>query len=124
MGRREAVSAMDFVKVFKPMAEAGKSALDIGQALGLTGDDAKVSAYVSVKASQLRKQFKEAALVKAKGLKLKEKATKELVDKMTGMLPRIQSAGKRGRKATVINDILAMLEKMDHERVADTPDAE
>ena len=43
---------------------------------------------------------------------------------MTGMLPRIKSAGQRGRKATVVNDILAMLEKMDHERVVDTPNAE
>ena len=41
--RREAIDAVTFVKVFAPMAKQGKSAHEIGLALGMTGEKAKIT---------------------------------------------------------------------------------
>lgn len=46
--RRDSISAVDFVKVYKPLAEAGKSAKEIGEAMSRDAE------YVLVKAAQLR----------------------------------------------------------------------
>lgn len=109
MVRRDAVSAVDFVKVFAPMAKAGKSALEIGQALGFEGDEDKISAAVSVKASQLRKRLKEAALSAAKAQKLDEKATEALVVSMSAKLPRIHSKGRASEVSDLVSAIDAAL---------------
>ena len=52
--RRESISAEDFLRVYVPMAKAGKTAGEIGQALG------RDASYVTVKASQLRATLKAA----------------------------------------------------------------
>ena len=46
--RRVSISAEDFLRVYVPMAKEGKTANDIGEALG------RDPMYVTVKASQLR----------------------------------------------------------------------
>lgn len=112
--RRESISAVDFVKVFAPMAKAGKSAFEIGQALGMTGDKAKVATAVSVKASQLRKRLADAAVKTAAANKLDKKATAELVEKMKTKLPSIKSRGRQASTdelVTAIDEVLADLDE-------------
>jgi hypothetical protein len=99
MAKRESVSAVEFVKVFTPMAKQGKSALEIGKALGVKGTAEQVAQFVSIKASQIRKRLKiEAArLASERGLSPEE--TNTLVAEMGNRLPRLKSAA--GRKANV-----------------------
>jgi len=110
--KRESVSAVEFVKVFAPMAKDGKNAVEIGRALGLEGDADKVAAYVSVKASQLRKRLKESALETAKTKGLDEAATESLVNQLVAKLPRLRGANRPGRTANVVNDILTALDNL------------
>ena len=111
--RREAIPAVDFVKVFAPMAKQGKSALEIGQALGLTGDEKKIAAAVSVKASQLRKRLADAARKTAAEKGLDEKATAELVETMQNKLPTIQSRGRKAEVTELVSAIDSVLEGLD-----------
>lgn len=111
--RREAIPAVDFVKVFAPMAKQGKSALEIGQALGMTGDKEKIAIAVSVKASQLRKRLAEAAAKTAAEKGLDEKATAELVKTMSDKLPRIRSRGRKAEVSELVDAIDAVLEGLD-----------
>jgi CRISPR/Cas system CSM-associated protein Csm2 small subunit len=101
------LSAVEFVKVFAPMAKAGKSAFEIGQALGIEGNEEKVSQAVSVKASQLRKRLKEAAQSAAKSQGLDEKATEALVAEMAAKLPRIRSKGR----ASEVSDLVSAIDE-------------
>jgi hypothetical protein len=50
--RRDTINAAEFVKIYKPLAEAGKSAKEIGEALG------RDATYVCVKATTLRAAIK------------------------------------------------------------------
>ena len=111
--RREAIPAVDFVKVFAPMAKQGKSALEIGQALGMVGEPDKIAIAVSVKASQLRKRLAEAAEKTAKAKGLDEQATAELVKQMSDKLPRIKSRGRKAEVSDLVSAIDSVLEGLD-----------
>jgi len=113
--RREAIDAVTFVKTFAPMAKQGKSALEIGQALGMKGDKDKIAIAVSVKASQLRKRLKEAAVKTAVLKGLDESATAELVKTMGDKLPRIKSVGRKTEVAELVSAIDSVLEGLDSE---------
>jgi len=101
------LSAVEFVKVFAPLAKAGKSAFEIGQALGLEGDEDKVSQAVSVKASQLRKRLKESAESAAKAQGMDKEATEALVAAMGAKLPRIRSKGR----ASEVSDLVSAIDE-------------
>ena len=124
MGRRESVSSVNFVKTFAPMAQAGKSALEIGRALGLEGDANKVKQYVSVKASQLRKQLQEMGYQEAKKQGLDQDATQQLVESLVAKLPRLRGAGRPAGSATVMQDVLAQLNAITEAPAAEAPAAE
>ncbi len=51
--KRDAIGAVDFLKVYVPLAREGKSAKEIGAALG------RDATFVLVKASQLRKSIRD-----------------------------------------------------------------
>lgn len=106
MAKRNSVEALDFVKVFAPMAREGKSALEIGQALGVEGDAAKVAQFVSVKASQLRARLIASAekQAKEKGLSVEDSAA--LVKHVGEMLPKLKSHGRKSGT----NEIVSVLE--------------
>lgn len=110
VNRRDAIGAVDFVRVYGPLAKQGKSALEIGQALGMTGDAKKIAIAVSVKASQLRKRLVESAQAKAKADNLSDEDTAKLVETMGAKLPKIKGA-TRGRKADV-SAIVAALDEV------------
>jgi hypothetical protein len=56
----ENISKSEFCKVYVPMAVAGKTALEIAQALGIDkGDNKKSAAFVSQKASNYRAELKK-----------------------------------------------------------------
>ena len=110
--KRDSIDSVQFVSVFEPMAKQGKTALEIGHALGLQGDAEKVAQYVSVKASQLRAGLKKLALAKAAEGNLSDEDTEQLVTDLVNKLPRLRGAGRPGRTATVMNDVLAQLEKL------------
>jgi len=113
--RRDAIDAVTFVKTFAPMAKQGKSALEIGQALGLTGDEDKIASAVSVKASQLRKRLKEAAVKTAAAKGLDEAATAELVKTMGDKLPCIKSRGRKTEISELVSAIDSVLDALDAE---------
>ena len=111
--KRDSISAVDFVKVFAPMAKQGKSALEIGQALGMKGDNIAVA--VSVKASQLRKRLKDAAVKTAASKGLDAEATKALVETMEAKLPKIKSRGRKGEVDELVSAIDSVLSALDEE---------
>ena len=113
MAKRNSITAVEFVKVFAPMAKQGKSALEIGQALGMTGDSDKIAIAVSVKASQLRKRLADAAVQTATAKGLDEKATAELVKTMSDKLPRIKSRGRKGEVSELVSAIDSVLAALD-----------
>ena len=103
---REGISSVAFLETYAPMAAEGKSALEIGQALGREGEPEKVAQYVSIRASQLRTSLKEAAAVRAVELGLDEEATAALVAKVAAGVPKLKRSNGRGRKAEVIVNML------------------
>lgn len=113
MAKRNAISAVEFVKVFAPLAKQGKSALEIGQALGMTGDEDKIAIAVSVKASQLRKRLADAAVKTAEEKGLDAEATKALVKTMSDKLPRIKSRGRKGEVTELVSAIDSVLAALD-----------
>ena len=106
--KRDTIPALDFVRVYGPLAKEGKTAYEIGKALGLEGDEKKVAQYVSVKTSQLRKALAETALAKAKENDLDETETENLVKTITDKLPRLRAAG-RVRDENVMAEVLEVL---------------
>ena len=85
-----------FCRTYLPMAKDGKSALEIGKALGvdkLEGKDTdeKVSQFVSQKANNYRKELRNRAAIVAVEQKLDEKATAKLVDSAAAKLPKLQT---------------------------------
>jgi len=102
--KRNSVSAVDFVKVFAPLAKEGKTALEIGQVLGLQGDADKIAAYVNLKSYSLRKRLKQMA--EDKGLSVED--TNELVNR----IPKLKGTKSVGRQASVMEDVLAALNSL------------
>lgn len=109
--RRNTIGSVEFVRIYGPLAKQGKSALEIGQALGMAGDAKKVAIAVSVKASQLRKRLMESAQLKAKEQGLSDEDTAALVQAMGDKLPHIRGAN-RGRKAAGVSEIVAALDEV------------
>jgi len=113
MAKRDSISAVEFVKTFTPLARQGKSALEIGKALGLKGSAEQVAQFVSIKASQLRKRLKSEAARLASERGLDAAATDALVAEMGNRLPRIKSAAGRksnvGEIVSAIDSVLAEL---------------
>jgi hypothetical protein len=110
MAKREKVSFESFAKVFLPMVKAGKSALEIGKAVGFKGTDEKITLATSAKAAQLRGKLKMLALDTAAKQGLGEKETNALVSEMTSKIPRIKGGGKVGELVSVIDGILAEID--------------
>lgn len=106
MSRRTSISARDFCSKFIPMAREGKSAVEIGRALGLEGEDIKVAQYVTTKASQLRKKFVEAALSKlpANASAKRREATES---EAKAKIPVLQG---RGRKKEDMDELASFVE--------------
>ena len=104
MAKGVGMNAVEFVKVFGPMAKQGKSAAEIGAALGMK------PLTVSAKASQLRKLLAKSAQAKAKEQGLSDEDTAKLVKAMADKLPRIKGSGRRGRKAADANEIVQALD--------------
>lgn len=109
----KSIGAVEFVGVFTRMAKQGKSALEIGQALGMTGDEDKIAQAVSVKASQLRKRLKEGAVAKARLEGLNAEQTADLVKQMSDKLPRIKSKGRASEVSELVSAIDAVLAELD-----------
>lgn len=112
---KSVVSSKEFVKMYATMARQGvTSALEIGRALGLKGDNEKVAKAVSIRASQLRKRFKETALKVAAERKLSEADTKELVANLVGKLPRLKAPGRQSNTMELVNEIDSVLAALDN----------
>jgi CRISPR/Cas system CSM-associated protein Csm2 small subunit len=103
------MTACDFAKVFAPMARDGKSALEIGQALGIKGDAAKVAQFVSVKASQLRARMAKDAEDKAKKENLSPEDTEKLVAATVAKLPKLKSRGRQSGTAELVSMLDSLL---------------
>ena len=90
------------------MAKQGKSTLEIGTALGITGTEKEIRSYVSIKASNLRVALKTRAEEAAKEGELDADATKALVDAAVAKVPTL----RRGRAVdanldSILSDIIA-----------------
>jgi hypothetical protein len=105
------VDTLKFVETFASMVRQGKSALEVGHALGLQGDNKRIAQYVSIKASQIRKKLEQSATSKAKLLGLNPEDTAKLVNETVSKLPRIRA---QGRPAQVTNAILDVLNRLDN----------
>ena len=108
-----------FCRKYVPMAKAGKSALEIGKALGVDtfkDTDTKVSQFVSQKASIYRKELKLAAeaVAKKEGLSDEDAATK--VRETMAKLPKLQT------RTRVVVDFAAFLDGLIAD--CDTPQEE
>lgn len=115
MAKREAIAAVDFVNVFAPMALAGKSALEIGQALGVEGDAEKVAQFVSVKSSQLRARLVKAAEAAAVEQGLDADATEALVKAAAAKMPKLKSRGRKSDTASIVSALDAILASVNGE---------
>ena len=115
--RREAIDAGSFLAIYAPLARDGKSAVEIGKALGLTGDVDKIATYVSVKASSLRKALKQEASIRIKELGLKNEDADRLFAIVNERVPMM----KRGARSSgngvsfAAAEIAAALAEMDEE---------
>lgn len=107
--KRESMDVLSFVKVFAPMAKEGKSALEIGQALGIEGDSAKVAQFVSVKASQLRARLAKAARAKAAKNGLSAEDAEKLAVTAAGLVPKLKSHGRKSGTDEIMSTLEGIL---------------
>lgn len=117
MSRRESLDLESFVKVYVPMAKAGKSALEIARELGLAGTDKQIVAYVTVKASNVRAELKRRAELAAKEAGLSPEKTGELVKATVAKMPKLSTRGKRSTKdiVSVLDSILSRCDGVETE---------
>lgn len=88
----ERITRADFCRIYVPMARRQHTALEIGRKLGVDKPtDEAVSAFVSQKASNYRKELKAEAEAVAASQGLDETATKELVEKTVSKLPKLKT---------------------------------
>jgi hypothetical protein len=115
MAKREVatVSFESFAKVFLPMVREGKSALEIGKAVGFKGTDEKITLATSAKAAQLRGKLKMLALDTAAKQGMDEKQTNALVSEMTSKIPRIKGGGRPSRVGELVSMIDGILAEID-----------
>lgn len=79
-----------FCRAYVKMAKAGKSALEIANALGVDKPtDEEKSQFVSQKASNYRKELRSAALASAAKSGLDKAATDKLVAESAAKLPKL-----------------------------------
>jgi hypothetical protein len=110
---RNKVSTFDFVKVYPGMARAGKSALEIGQALGVNGNDKQIAQFVSLKATGLRKRLCENAEVEAKKAGLDKDQTAALVKASGDKVPGIKSYNRAIKTSEIVAALDAVLAALD-----------
>lgn len=105
----------DFHKVYAPMAKEGKTALEIGQALGFEGTDDEIRGKVTVKSGQLRAEFRRIAKAEAERKGLGEQATAKLVEQANEAWPVLTKRSRKPKEAQDLSDALAeLLEKADN----------
>jgi len=104
------ITQKDFVGVYVPMAREGKSALEIGEALGFEGDPKTISQKVSAKATLLRKRLREEAEAAATEQKLNKKESEAFVEEVVSRLPKLN---RNRTKQSVVNMLDALIEKAD-----------
>ena len=86
------IDRVTFCKTYVPMAKAGKSALEIGRALGIEKDtDEAISQFVSQKASNYRKELREAAVVAAQKQGLTGDEADAFVQAAVDKLPKLKT---------------------------------
>lgn len=121
--RRNSVSRKMFLATYVPMAKEGKTALEIGKALGIEGPDDKVSLYVTVKACQIRTHFKDHAEMLATSQKLEGEAREAFIAGIKGKVPKLQSRKSGGNFDELIgfvDNLMASLDLLDATPPADT----
>ena len=109
-----------FLDTFAPMAREGKSAVEIGRALGIEGDDKSVSMKVSQKATVYRKEFAEFAEVEADKQGLKGAKREAYLESVAALVPKLKT---RNRASTAVSDYVAkMLAAADSEEETESPE--
>jgi len=114
-----------FCRTYLTMAREGKSALEIGKSLGVDklegkDTDAKVSQFVSQKASQYRKVLRNEAESVAKEQGLDADAAKALSDAAAAKLPKLQTRTRVTESlGSFIDELLA---EVDAEPDTETPE--
>jgi hypothetical protein len=110
-----AVNKQRFCEVYYPMAMEGKSALEIGKALGYSGEDKKVAMAVSQRANNLRKELKGIASAMATQQKLNPKEAEKLEAEILAKLPRLKRGRTGVRSAPALDILNAIIAKCDAE---------
>jgi len=102
------ISRKQFCEVYVPMARSGKSATEIGRAIGLEGEDKEVALKVSQRATVYRKQLKSEAENAAKSQGLNKKETQELVEKTAELMPKLKTRSRESESlSSFLTDLLA-----------------
>lgn len=102
-----------FCPTYLHMAKEGKSAVEIGNALGvdkLEGKDtpAKVAQFVCQKASNYRKELREQARAKAQEAGLNKKDTEKMVTEAAALLPKLQTRTRQAKDfAAYLTELVA-----------------
>lgn len=103
--RRESVSVKRFLEVFAPAAKQGKSALEIGNMLGIQGTDKQVSTYINVKSAQIRASFRSKAESAGRVQGLAGEDLDKFVAAIVERVPKLARHGT-GRKPTDLSELV------------------
>ena len=114
------IDRVEFCTTFIPMARTGKSALEIGQALGFEGTNAQISTKVSQKSGGYRKELGEEALRIAANQGLDQEATDALVIASKAKMPKLTSGARTHKVREPKNDFAELLDNLFEQ--ADTPE--
>jgi hypothetical protein len=123
----ERIDRATFCRAYVPMAKAGKSALEIANALGVDkATDEEKSQFVSQKASNYRKELRAAALKSAAKAGLDKDATAKLVEESVAKLPKLSVRTRTTEDfGSFLDDLLAECDAPDvgdEEEVTETPE--
>lgn len=115
MTKKNSISNEKFYEVYVPAAKEGRSALEIGNMLGIEGDEKKVAQFVTVKAAQLRKQLKDNILQRASEKGLSKEKTDEAVSQVATKIPKLKTRGRHKKELSeqLKNDIEDILSACD-----------
>ena len=108
------MSSETFCEKFIPMARDGKSALEIGQALGVEGEPTKIAQFVSVRSSQIRTRLRNAATEQAVRNKMNAKETAKLVESVTAKIPKLKGSGRTSQIGELSQFIDKLIDKLDN----------
>jgi len=81
----------DFCPVWTRMAREGRTALEIAKALGLEGEDHKISQAVSQRATLYRKQLRDMAEAEIVEKKLGKKEAEQLRAEVLEIMPKLSA---------------------------------